>query len=170
MSAPFGQSMRSLAADGARGAIIATWIVIALLAAWAGWFFLAEVTVRTAGGARLEAQGGEVHVVAELAPEDALGRIWPGQPGRLRLAAFPWTEYGTVPVEVTAIDGEPRDGKVRIELAVRPGYDARISLGHGLPGTVEIEVERLSPAALVLRAAGRLLGSSVPRDRAGARP
>jgi hypothetical protein len=170
MSAPFGQSMRSLAADGARGAIVATWIAIALLAAWASWFLLAEVTVREAGTARIDAHDGAVHVVAELAPEDALGRIWPGQPGQLRLAAFPWTQYGTVPVEVSTIAGEAKDGRVRIELAIRPGYDARIPLAHDLPGTVEIEVERLSPAALVLRAAGRFLGSSAPRDHQAVKP
>jgi hypothetical protein len=164
MSVPFGQSMRSLAADGARGAIIATWITVALLAAWTGWFFLAEVTVRQAASARIEARKGVVHVVAELPPEDSLGRIWPGQRGQLRLAAFPWTQYGTVPVEVARVDGEARDGRVQIELSVHPDHDTRIPLGHGLPGTVEIEVERLSPAALVLRAAGRFLGSSVPRD------
>jgi len=168
MSAPFGQSMRSLAADGARGAIAATWIAIALLAAWTCWFFLAEVTVREAGSARIAARDGAVRVVAELAPEDSLGRIWPGQRGQLRLAAFPWTQYGTVPVEVTAVAGETKDGRVRIELAIRPGYDGRIPLEHDLPGTVEIEVESLSPAELVLRAAGRFLGSSAPRDRQGA--
>lgn len=170
MSAPFGQSMRSLAADGGRGAIITTWIVIALLVAWTSWFVLAEVTVREAANARIDAHDGAVHVVAEFLPEDSLGRIWPGQQGQLRLAAFPWTQYGTVPVEVTTVAGGAKDGRVRVELSVRPGYDGRIPLAHDLPGTVEIEVERLSPAALVLRAAGRFLGSSVPRDHQAVRP
>jgi hypothetical protein len=165
MSVPFGQSMRSLAVDGARGTIIATWIAIALLAAWTSWFFLAEVTVRQVASAQIDAQRGAIRVVAELAPEDSLGRIWPGQHGQLRLTAFPWVQYGTVPVEVSAIDAAPKEGRVRVELAVLPGYDERIRLAHQLPGTVEIEVESLSPAALVLRAAGRYLGSPSPRDR-----
>jgi hypothetical protein len=31
---------------------------------------------------------------------------------------------------------------------------------HGLPGTVQVEVERISPASLVLRVVGRDLGGS----------
>ena len=34
-----------------------------------------------------------------------------------------------------------------------------IPLQHGLPGTVEVEVDRVSPAALVLRHAGRMLST-----------
>ena len=33
-----------------------------------------------------------------------------------------------------------------------------IPLQHGLPGTVEVEVERVSPATLVLREVGKHLG------------
>ena len=50
-----------------------------------------------------------------------------------------------------------RDGNVRVELSVQPDADSRIPLQHGLPGSVEIEIERASPATLVLRAAGKLL-------------
>lgn len=163
MSAPFGHSMRSLVADRGRGAVVATWMAIALLGGWTAWFFLARVTVCETGRARLEAHGSDIRAAAELAPEASLGRVWPGQPGRLRLAAFPWTQYGTLPVQVVTVAPAARDGLVRVELAIRPGYDARILLAHDLPGTVEIEVERLSPAALVLRAAGRFLGSPLPR-------
>lgn len=161
MAAPFDQSMRSLTADGARGPIIVTWLAIALLAAWASWFFFAEMTVREAASARIEVHDGVFRVVAELLPEDSLGRIWPGQKGQLRLTAFPWTQYGTVPVEVAKVADEARDGLVRVELAIRPDYDARIPLTRDLPGTIDIEVEHLSPAALVLRVVGRFPGPPV---------
>jgi hypothetical protein len=39
-------------------------------------------------------------------------------------------------------------------------------LQHGLPGTVEVEVERISPATLVLREVGTHLG--VPSRNAAA--
>jgi membrane fusion protein (multidrug efflux system) len=54
------------------------------------------------------------------------------------------------------VAGEVQDGTVRVELAVGPDAARRIPLQHGLPGSVEVWVERLSPAALLLRQAGRL--------------
>jgi membrane fusion protein (multidrug efflux system) len=50
-----------------------------------------------------------------------------------------------------------RDGRIRVELAVNPNSTLRIHLQHGLPGTVEVQVERISPASLVLRTLGRQL-------------
>ena len=42
------------------------------------------------------------------------------------------------------------------------GNPPGIPLEHGLPGSTEVEVERVSPALLVLRAAGQFLGTSRP--------
>lgn len=100
----------------------------------------------------------DLHVVAELAPAAALGRVRPGQRAALRLDGFPWTEYGTVAAVVSSVAGEARDGLVRVELALDPARASPVPLQHGLPGSVEIEVERVSPAALLLRAAGLGLG------------
>jgi multidrug resistance efflux pump len=100
---------------------------------------------------------GGVRIVAQLAPQTALGRVRTGQPARFRLTGFPWTEFGALGATVTAIASELDEGLVRVELAVDPATTTRIPLEHGLPGVVEIEVERASPAALVLRAAGRRL-------------
>jgi multidrug resistance efflux pump len=94
---------------------------------------------------------GALKIVAEF-PPSALGRVREGQGARMRLASFPWTQYGTVPAVVTRVAGEVRDGKIRVELAVRPDAPASIPLQHGLPGAVEIEVEQVSPATLLLRA------------------
>lgn len=101
---------------------------------------------------------GELEIVAEFPPR-ALGRIAAGQPARLRLAAFPWTQYGSVSAEVARVASEPRHGTIRVELAIAQ-VPATIVLEHGLPGTIEIEVEEASPAALLLRAAGRRLAAS----------
>jgi len=69
----------------------------------------------------------------------------------MRLASFPWTQYGSLAAVVTRIAGEARDGKIRVELSVQPNSPSSIPLQHGLPGVVEIEVERVSPATLLLR-------------------
>lgn len=104
---------------------------------------------------------GNLRAVAELAPPDALGRVQPGQRARLRLEGFPWAEHGTVSATITRVSGEVRDNRVRVELAIDPAQ-SRIPLQHGLPGVAEIEVERISPAGLVLRNAGHWLDGPRP--------
>jgi HlyD family secretion protein len=105
---------------------------------------------------------GKLRVVAEFPPPAALGRIRPGQAARLRLQGFPWTQYGSIRSTVESVAGEIRDGRVRVELGIDPDPASPIPEQHGLPGTVEVEVERVSPATLVLRAAGRLV--TAPRS------
>ncbi len=100
---------------------------------------------------------GEFRIVADYAPGTALGRIAAGQNGRIRLHAFPWTQYGTLPLRVTHVASEPKEGKIRVELAVQPVSNSAIALQHGLVGAVEVEVGRVSPATLILRSAVQLL-------------
>lgn len=104
---------------------------------------------------------GGLKGVAKFRPA-ALGRVRVGQPGRMKLHGFPWTEYGTLPATVATVASEVRDNEVTVELSVRPDPSSRITFQHGLPGDVEVEVERVSPMSLVLR-------SLVP-DRSAAAP
>lgn len=103
---------------------------------------------------------GEVKLVAYFAPSSALGWVHPGQRARFRLEAFPWTEYGVINATVSRVSNEPRDGGVRVDLAIQRDSASAIPLEHGLPGVVEIEVDRASPAALLFRAAGKRLSIS----------
>jgi membrane fusion protein (multidrug efflux system) len=100
---------------------------------------------------------GKLRAVAEFAPSAAMGRIQPGQRARLRLDGFAWTEYGQVSATVSRVASEPRSGRVRVELAVNPESAPLIPSQHGLPGRVEIEIERVSPAELAMRSAGKML-------------
>ena len=100
---------------------------------------------------------GELAVVAYFGPAEASGRIEAGQPAVLRLDGFPWTSFGVVRGHVVEVASEARDERVRVEIAI-DSMPESIPATHGLPGEVEVEVERVSPAALFLRAAGRLLG------------
>lgn len=104
---------------------------------------------------------GQLRAVAEFSPP-ALGRVRPGQTARIRLAGFPWTQYGYVDAAVTSVASETRAQRVRVELAVRRSLQSRIPLEHGMPGAVEIEVERVSPFALLLRSLGHLMSGSDP--------
>jgi membrane fusion protein (multidrug efflux system) len=103
---------------------------------------------------------GTIRIVAEFLPGDAIGRIRPGQSARMRPEGFPWTQYGMLEARVRRVANEPRSGHIRVELDVSVRPDSPIPIQHGLPGTLEVEVERVSPAALVARTAGRRL--SVP--------
>lgn len=105
-----------------------------------------------AAGAKLGAiipEGG-LKIVAYFPPESALGRIQPGQPALLRLDGFPWGQYGSLAATVTTVAGETKDGRVRVELQMDHDQVSSIPLQHGLPGSVEIEVRKVSPLMLVL--------------------
>jgi len=98
---------------------------------------------------------GPLIVVAQFAPPAAFGRIRPGQPAVLRLDGFPWAEFGSVSATVAHVAHEVRDGSVRVELSIDPRSTFRGRLEHGMPGSLEIAVERAIPWVLLLRAAGR---------------
>jgi len=67
-----------------------------------------------------------------------------------------------VPARVTRVGTEPGiaatpeaiPGTVRVELDIQSPVDPRIQVQHGLTATVEVEVARVSPLALLLRALG----------------
>jgi membrane fusion protein (multidrug efflux system) len=97
---------------------------------------------------------GGLKVVGLFRPAEALGRIRAGQVARIRLDAFPWTEYGNVAARVASVAGEPTDGQIRVEFALAAGHNPGIVFQHGLAAAVDVEVDRASPAALVLRSVG----------------
>jgi membrane fusion protein (multidrug efflux system) len=107
------------------------------------------------------ATDAEVRVRARF-PKEMVGIIQPGQTAQLKLDGYPWTIYGTVPAKVTRVGTEPGiaatpeaiPGTVRVELDIQTPADPRIQLQHGLTATVEVEVARVSPVALLMRAIG----------------
>jgi multidrug resistance efflux pump len=97
---------------------------------------------------------GTLAVIAQFPPPAAMGRLRTGQKARMRLHGFPWAQYGAVEATVSRVSSEVRDGSVRVELVVAA---SPVPLQHGMPGNVEVEIERISPASLMLRTAGRML-------------
>lgn len=161
MANSFPRVNRSLGADrGIRWTVVLL-IAILLLSAWVGWAFRAKVTrYEVSDSARLELDSTDkLQIIAEFPPGAALGKVRPGQRAILRLDGFPWAQYGTVAAKVSRVAGEIRDGEVKVELAVDPVHPAEIPYQHGLRPVVEVEVERVSPAVLILRSAGELVGA-----------
>ncbi len=97
---------------------------------------------------------GDVRVVAFFPPSSALGRIASGQSARVKLEAFPWTQFGAASAVVSKVASESQDGRIRVELMLDAEQSANLPLQHGLPAEVDIEVEQVSPAMLVLRSLG----------------
>ncbi|HEX8695328.1 MAG TPA: HlyD family efflux transporter periplasmic adaptor subunit [Longimicrobium sp.] len=110
-----------------------------------------------AAGARVAevVPDGRLRIVAEL-PVRATGRVRAGQTARLRLAGFEPTRYGSVLARVARVGTEPRGGRVRVECEVVDAPPA-IPLQHGLAGTLEIAVARVTPAALFAGRVARAL-------------
>ena len=98
---------------------------------------------------------GELKAVGYFPPDAALGRIRAGQPAQMRLQGFPWTEYGSLKLAVASVSNEARDGRIRVEFKLSEPVNQTIPLEHGLPGAIEVDVDRVSPAVLVLRAVGK---------------
>ncbi|MCP4655727.1 MAG: HlyD family efflux transporter periplasmic adaptor subunit, partial [bacterium] len=97
----------------------------------------------------------QLKVTAAFSPAAALARIAPGQPANLRLDGFPWTSYGTLKATVTRVASEPRQGLLWVDCRIEPASGSRLPRQHGLTGTLAVEVERISPLELALRAAGK---------------
>jgi multidrug resistance efflux pump len=102
---------------------------------------------------------GNMQIIAEFDPAAALGKIRPGLHATMRLQGFPWAQYGTISAQVSKVAAEIRDGKVRVELRLEAPPRSPVPLQHGLPGSVEVAIEHVSPAALLLRSAGAVLGA-----------
>lgn len=100
---------------------------------------------------------GALKVVAQFMPAAVAGRIKPGQPARLLVDRFSWSQYGAVPLTVETVGADLQDGHIKVELLVNPGFSSRIPLQHGLRGTTEVLVERATPLVIALRVAGRYL-------------
>jgi membrane fusion protein (multidrug efflux system) len=103
---------------------------------------------------------GRLRAVAQFEPSQALGRLAVGQSARMRLDGFPPLQYGTLPAKVSSVAREVRNELVRVEFELSP-VKSIVPFQHGLPGSIEVEVERISPATFLKRAAGKkIMGAS----------
>ncbi|MGA2599606.1 MAG: hypothetical protein ABSH09_21745 [Bryobacteraceae bacterium] len=120
--------MRSLHADGrSRRALWFLLLPVVVLGAWTTWLFEARVLRHeTTDHARVDG----TRIIAEFPPST---RIHPGQLGRFLI------DGNSIPARVTRVTGQS------VELAIDRSLAPQ-------QGTVEVQVESLSPAAMLLRA------------------
>ncbi len=145
--------MRSLNADSFRPSLAGLLFAMAILGAWAAWFFLARITLyETSQTARVTR---DQMIVADFDPE-ALRRIRRGQLATLRLDAAAGEQAKAIPAIVLRVADHAQQGQGQVELYALANTDS-VPLQEGLTGRVEIKVEHISPATLVMRASGQAL-------------
>jgi hypothetical protein len=143
MSTPFSRTLRSLHADNFRGSAWLALLGLLALILWFSWFFLAQVLIyETSQSATIQPE----NKVTALFPLSATGRVRAGQAAQMQLDGL----TGDIPARVSQVDQTLQGLQVSLDLQPLPG--SPFQLQPGLKGTVKIETEQSSPAALVLRA------------------
>jgi len=99
---------------------------------------------------------GKLLAVADF-PASALADVHTGQPAVLHLTRFSSAQSGTISARVSRVRYDAAEGKASVELLLAPPSSGNFPLRVGMPATVEIEVERISPLALLLRSAGGIV-------------
>ena len=153
MSLQFSRSLRSLRADSFRASRIGMVLAIVNIFVLIAWFFLAKVTLYEISSSLSLSKEG--HVVAEFTDE-SVARIHAGQSAILRLEAGPDQPSVTLPALVFDVE---RNG-TRVELLIMVPDVPTEGLGEKITGQVQVEVEYVTPAELVLRTSGKYLGGS----------
>jgi hypothetical protein len=164
MSSNFQRVSRSLQRDSSLETNLHLLTGILLLTCWLIWALQARVArYEMSDSAHLEVDPVRPHklkLIAAFEPYAALTELRKGQAAVLRLKALPGAQYQTVPAHVSRICQEIQGGKVRVELAIDSLASPPSFLQAALPGSVTVDVEHISPAALILRSAGALVGAN----------
>jgi hypothetical protein len=150
MSIPFSRSTRSLTLDSFRPALIGLALAILTLLALLTWFFLARVTLyQTSASANLKPDG---QIIAAF-PAETFSQLKPGQAAILRLGQAGDQRQVSIPAVVFDTQG----GNEQVVLIVTDVSALPGTLTEETPGRVDVEVEYITPAELLLRASGKFL-------------
>jgi multidrug resistance efflux pump len=97
---------------------------------------------------------GELRVVAEFDPVDALGYLHVGQTAKIQVDNFPWLQYGALTARVLQVNQAARDGNIRVLLELT-GKQHWV-LQPGMTAKVIIDVAALTPWELLLQSLGQI--------------
>jgi multidrug resistance efflux pump len=96
-----------------------------------------------------------LRIAADLPPE-LMTRVRAGQAARFRFEGLSTLTHGSLAAVVSQIGTEVRNGTFEVILAPTNQAPSSVPLIHGARGSIDIEIERLSPLNLLLRRAGQL--------------
>jgi hypothetical protein len=145
--------MRALRLDSFRATRIGLVIAVLIMLALILWFFLARVTLYEVS-TTLEAKP-EGMILATF-PAEARSRLRPGMPAILRLSPGADQPSLTLPAVVWNLSAEGE----QVEIMLLSGGEALNQQSGKLSGQVDVEVEYITPAALLLRTSGKYLNRS----------
>jgi hypothetical protein len=150
MSLTFSRSMRSLRLDSFRATRIGLALAALNMLVLIGWFFLAKVNLYEVSSTLAWEQD---RMLSVSFPKEALARLRQGQPATVRLNLGADQPGLALPAYLYRLP--EGDGRVLF-------YVTAADLPDNLPkdkltGLIEVEVERITPAELVLRSSGKYL-------------
>jgi hypothetical protein len=155
VSLQFSRSLRSLKIDSFRASRVALILAIVNIIILLVWFFLGRITLYEVSADLSLSEDERLEAVFS---QEALARLYPGQSAILRFDAGPDQPLVTIPALLVDVD---KNTRVAQFLIVGDDLPSNVMTGD-LEGKaeIEVEVEYVSPAALVIRASGKYLGSS----------
>jgi hypothetical protein len=150
MANSFSRTTRSLSADGHSTTLIGLLVVLLLLVIWGAWFFAVDIPIRQSSAS---AQVTSPQQVTATFPSDSSLGIIRGQSVDFHPAGNIGAQNGAIPGIVTTVSDDPSGELTVVEIALRIEQTLPAPLQEGLKGRVDIELERVSPATLILRSA-----------------
>jgi hypothetical protein len=155
MSIPFTQSMHSLHVDHGRFSLLSVSVAIVLVLLWGLWFFIPSVTIYATGNlVKINRDG---NLVAQFASHDR-DRLQPGQAAKIRLPTAQPKQGASL--SATLLEIAPTEADDHIEVILySTSYDTNDMklLVPGNSSQVEVEVETISPALLLMRVSGQYI-------------
>ncbi len=159
MAHSFQRASQSLRADRGISSTIVLTTALLLLMAWVVWALRATVPRYQASLSACTltpSSPGRLQIQAEFPPA-VLGDIHPGQPALFRPSRDASLPDGALRARVLHVANEIQNAKANVELSLEAPLPSKAAFG-GLPGSVDVEVEQVTPAALLMRSAGGLVG------------
>ena len=153
MATPFERSIRSLEVSDPRKLIAALIVTIFLLVLWLLWFFLARITIYQISQ---PINITESEVIVAKFPLEALQLLKPGQVATLTIDGNVGVDLGPISGVVAQISREAEAGIVEALIVMHWNQVPQIYSLHNLAdltGKIEVIVEEISPATMVIRAA-----------------
>jgi membrane fusion protein (multidrug efflux system) len=122
-----------------------------MLAVWGVWFFAAGVPIHQSSD---NAQVTGPQKVTAVFPSDSALGISRGQAVDFHPVGNIGALNGSIPGSVTRVSDDTTGELTRVEIALRYEQTLPAPLQEGLKGRVDVELEEVSPAKLILRSAG----------------
>jgi len=151
VSIAFSRSLRSLESDQYRFSLVWLIIAIVLLGSWSIWFFTAKIGVYETTRTFEVSRDGYLKATFS---EKSLKKILPGQKATFKPDGTP--ARPSIKGEVMNIPqtSNRQDGQVEIYL------NTSENIKNGITGEIQVEVEKITPAGLVLRSTGHNAGGT----------